>query len=206
MPMFNPSSLRCEPSESRPSVPPAARRLSGSARLLAAVAVVALACSCSKPAPEPAPTPEPTPEATPVPTPKPTPTPTPVPTATPVPTPTPVAHRYAPEGVFYVTEDVNVKLKGGMMGVAAGTEVKMIKDNGDVAQVSDGTTQFDIKKSQMTNDLDVAAAIAKRTQAADQASDAFRAEQEAIAAKQERDRLEYIRTHASTLPTPAPRR
>ena len=174
------------------------------ARVIAALAVMVIACACSKPPPPPEPTPQPTPVVTPVPTPKPTPTPTPPPTPTPLPTPTPVVHRYAPEGVFYVTEDFTAHIPGGLVGVPAGTQVKQLKDNGDTAQVTDGNTPFDIKKSMLTNDLDVAAAITKRSAALEAATNAARAEQEAVAAKQQQEQLQYLQTHPLAVPTPVP--
>ncbi len=163
-------------------------------RVSVAAVALTLATACSKP-PEPPPPPPPTPVPTPRPTPTPKPTPTPPPTPTPVPTPTPYVHRYAPEGVFYVTEDLSVRLKAGIAGIIAGTPVKMLKDNGDTLHVNDGINEFDIKKSQVTNDLDIAAAVIKRATAANAADDATRAAQEAIYLKQQRDQIEFLRTH-----------
>ena len=177
------------------------RRFSVSTRLLAGLAVVALACSCSKPPPPP--TPEPTPViTTPPPTPKPTPTPPPTPT--PLPTPTPVVHRYAPEGVYYVTEDFTAHITGGLVGIAAGSRVKLIKDNGDTAQVTDGTTPFEVKKTMLTNDLDIAAAIIKRSQAIEASTNAARAEQDAVAAKQQADQIKYLQEHPLSGPSVSP--
>ena len=178
------------------------RRLPASLRLLAGLAAATLACSCSKPPPEPPPTPAPT--ITPAPTPRPTPTPTPSPTPTPLPTPTPVVHHYAPAGTYYVTEDFTAHITGGLVGITAGTPVKMVKDDGDTAQVSDGTTTFDVKKSQLTNDLDLAAAIIKHSRAIEASTDATRAEQEASAAQQEAARIKYLQDHPLNAPTPTP--
>ena len=180
-------------------------RFSASAYLLTGIAVVTLVCSCSKPPPPPEPTPEPTPViTTPPPTPKPTPTPPPTPT--PLPTPTPVVHRYAPDGIYYVTEDFTAHITGGLVGVTAGTQVKMLKENGDMAQVTDGTTPFEVKKSQLTNDLDIAAALVKRSQAIEASTNAARAEQDASAAKQQADQIKYLQEHPLTTPVPSPRR
>ena len=179
------------------------RRMLNAARFFAAVAVVAVVCACSKPPPPPEPTPEPTPVPTPVPTPKPTPTPA---TPTPVPTPTPVVHHYAPDGVFYVIEDYSAHIKGGLIGVTAGSQVKLLRDNGDSAQVTDGTTPFDIPKAKLTNDLDLAAVLAKREQAVEAATNAARAEQDAVAAKQAQDDLDYLKAHPLGTPTPTPLR
>ena len=170
------------------------------------VAVVALllACSsCSKP-PEPPPTPAPTPVPTPRHTPKPTPTPTPLPTPTPPPTPTPVVHHYAPEGVFYLTEDATVRLKAGLKGVVAGTPVKLVKDAGDTLQVTDGQDQFEVKKTQVTNDLDIAARIARQAASQEAASENFRAQQEAALLRQQHDQTEFLKAHPLSAPSGTP--
>ena len=195
------------PSVFNPTAPARSHRLAFlpvTARVCAALAVVMIACSCSKPPPPP----EPTPSVTPAPTPRPTPTPKPSPTPTPLPTPTPVVHRYAPAGVFYVTEDFTAHIPGGLVGVIAGTQVKQLKDDGDTAQVTDGSTTFDIKKTMLTNDLDIAAAISKHSAAVEAATNAARADQDALATKQQQDQLEYLKTHplAAPTPTPTPRR
>ena len=177
------------------------RRFPTSARLVAGLAAVTLVCSCSKPPPPPPP--EPTPViTTPPPTPKPTPTPPPTPT--PLPTPTPVVHHYAPDGVYYVTEDFTAHITGGLVGIAAGTPVKLVKDNGDTAQVTDGTTPFEVKKTLLTNDLDIAAAIIKRSRAIEASANAARAEQDAEAAKQQADQIKYLQAHPMSTPLPSP--
>lgn len=168
-------------------------------RVLAAGVALTLVCACSKP-PEPPP-PTPTPEPTPPPTPKPT--PTPVPTPTPPPTPTPVVHRYAPAGVYYVTEDITVRLKAGLAGIPIGTPIKVLKDNGETLHATDGTNEFDIKKSQVTNDLDDAAAITKRAAAAQAADDDARAAQQAVLVKQQREQIEFLRMHPLGGPAPS---
>ena len=138
------------------------------------------------------------------PPPTPTPTPTPPPTPTPLPTPTPFVHRYAPAGVFFVTEDFTAHITGGLVGIAAGTQVKQLKDNGDTAQVTDGTTPFEIKKTMLTNDLDVAAAIIKRSLAVEASTNAARAEQDAVAAKQQAEQIKYLQEHPLSTPLGSP--
>ena len=167
-----------------------------------AAAVVVLACaSCSKPA-EPPPTPTPEPTATPVPTP--VPTPTPKPTPTPVPTPPPVAHRYAPAGVYYLTSDATVRLKAGLKGVVAGTAVKMVAEGTDVMQVTDGEDQFMVKKSQLTNDLDIAATVQKRAAADASEGASFQQAQEAALLKQQQEQTEFLSTHPLGGPSVSP--
>ncbi len=175
---------------------------------LGAMAFLVFLPACSKPDPAPvevpATTPEPTPTPTPKPTPTPTPTPSPTPTLTPTPTPTPVVRRTAPDGVFYVTEDVTVRFPGGMMGLPPGTEVKMIKSVAGMAHVTDGTREFDINTKQLTNDLATAAAIQKSSRDAQAASDAFRQSQEAIEVQKQREYTEFLRAHplGGAAPTP----
>lgn len=176
-----------------------------------AAALLVLACSsCSKP-PEPPPsTPAPTPESTPRPTPKPKPTPTPVPTPpppptpTPKPTPTPIVHRYAPDGMFYLTDDVTVPLKSGLRGVVAGTPVRLLKDTGDTMQVTDGQQQFEIRKAQVTNDLDIAAIVQRRAAATELQSETYRAQQEAELIKQQQADLKFLQDHPLSVPTATP--
>ena len=168
------------------------------------MAALVLACaSCSKPE-EPPPTPPPTPMPTPRPTPKPTPTPTPLPTPTPPPTPTPVVHHYAPAGVYYLLADATVRLKAGLKGVVAGTPVRMVAEGAELMQVTDGEDQFEVKKSQVTNDLDIAAAVQKRANADANASEAFRSQQEAIVVKQQQEQTEFLRMHPLSVPTATP--
>lgn len=172
--------------------------------LLAGLAAMTLLCSCSKPPETPSAAPTPVPEPTPVP---PTPTPPPAPVSTP--TPTPVVRHFAPDGVFFVTEEVTVRLKAGLLGIAPGTQVKLVKQKGDVATVNDGTEEFDLKIAQLTNDLDIAARIQKGAQSADQASEVYRAQQQAVLEQQQKAQVEFLRMHplggSGGTPTPRPR-
>ena len=106
--------------------------------------------------------------------------------------------------MYYVTEDITVRLPGALIGVPAGTQVKELKDNGDTRQVTDGHDQYAVKKTQLTNDLDIATLILKRAAAAQAASDQYQAEQNALLLKQQQAELEYQKTHplASATPTP----
>ena len=153
MPKFLPSDPDLRPFD-RPACGPQKRLRQAIFRVTAGVFALALACSCEKaPPPPPPPPPTPTPTPTPKPTPKPTPTPVPTPTPTPTPTPKPTPVKYAPEGVYFMTEDLSVRLPAGILGIVAGTQVRMLKDNGDMLHVTDGHDEFDVKKSQVTNEL-----------------------------------------------------
>jgi len=75
--------------------------------------------------------------------------------ATPIPV-TPAPKRLAPEGVFYVIRHFSTTTDDGLIGVNPGTKVKQVKDNGDTLLVTNGQTQFEASKDDLTNDLDIA--------------------------------------------------
>jgi hypothetical protein len=104
-----------------------------------------------------------------------------------------------------VTQDVTVRLASGLMGVAPGTQVKMLHDNGTLSHVTDGSHEFDISRNQLTNDLTTAAAIQKSNDATQAAGDAFRSQQEAVEQQKQRDYIEFLRTHPLGAPTPTPK-
>lgn len=106
--------------------------------------------------------------------------------------------------MFYLTDDVTVPLKSGLRGVPAGSPVRTIKDTGDTMQVTDGQQQFEVKKAQLTNDLDVALVIQRRSAANQAAGDAFRDEQERILIKQQQDQIIFLRDHPLSAATPTP--
>jgi hypothetical protein len=85
------------------------------------------------------------------------------PTATPVaPTPTPVVQRLAPAGIYFATEYMSVNTPGGITGVPPGTRLELVQDMGEIVRVTTGQVQFDAKKYQLTNDLDIAAQVSSR--------------------------------------------
>jgi hypothetical protein len=100
---------------------------------LVGILILAFVCSCNKP-PEPSPPPP----------------------------PTPVAKHLAPEGVYYLLQRVGVTTKAGVSSVSAGTIVTLVKDLGDKLRVTDGETEFEVERSKLTNDMDVAELVAKR--------------------------------------------
>ena len=121
------------------------------------------------------------------------------------PKPTPeAARRIAPAGVLYLTEDVVVPIQNGLKGIAAGTEVKLVRESGDVLQVTDGGQPFALKKRQATDDLDVVDAIRKRVAADEAANEISRQQQEELLVKQQREQIEFLRTHPLASPTPTP--
>ena len=78
------------------------------------------------------------------------------------PTPTPAAHRLAPPGIYFATEYMSVRSSGGITGIPPGTRLELVQDMGEVARVTTGQVQFDAKKYQLTNDLDIAAEVSSR--------------------------------------------
>lgn len=70
--------------------------------------------------------------------------------------------RLAPLGTFYMMERVSVETKNGIIAVVPGDEVKVLKRTGDRLKVTIGTADFEVKETQVTNDLDVAKAAEKK--------------------------------------------
>ena len=112
--------------------------------------------------------------------------------------------RLAPEGVFFVTEDITVRIVGGLIGVPLGTQVTMVKDLGSKMLVTDGRDQFEVDRSKVTNDLNVSAALIKRYQSSEAAEEKYRAQQEAILLRQQQAELDYLKKNPLATPTPSP--
>src|SRR5436190_5122656 len=74
--------------------------------------------------------------------------------------PTP-RQRLAPEGTYFFLKRASLKTESSIIGFAPGTKVTMIEQRGPTSIVSDGEHQFEIASSQLTNDLDIAARVAK---------------------------------------------
>jgi hypothetical protein len=66
----------------------------------------------------------------------------------------------APAGIYFAIEYMSVHSPGGITGIAPGTRVELVQDMGEVVRVTTGQLQFDAKKYQLTNDLDIAAEVA----------------------------------------------
>ncbi len=116
----------------------------------------------------------------------------------------PLTEHRAPAGVLYLLEDTLVPLPHGLQGVVAGTEVRLVKVDGDMVQVAIDDIQFTIKKTRVTDDLDMAAAAKKRAAAVESTDEAIRQEQEAVLVKQQQEQIEFLRTHPLATPTPTP--
>jgi hypothetical protein len=75
----------------------------------------------------------------------------------------PVAHekRLAPEGTFFLLERAALPIDSGVVGFAPGTKVTLVEQAESVSTVTNGEYQFKVPSSQLTNDLDVAANVAR---------------------------------------------
>ncbi len=96
-------------------------------------------------------------------TPEPGASPAPAPESqTPAPAPLPPESRFAPLGVYYMVERVSVVTDRGVKAVNAGEEVKlMLRKGGGVLRVTIDGRDFDVKESQVTNDLEVVRKLPK---------------------------------------------
>jgi len=109
-------------------------------------------------------TPKPTVAAHPPPTPKrlaqqPAAQPTPARPVTP-------QRRVAPEGTYFLLERASLRIDSGVIGFAPGTKVTLLNQGDSTSTVTDGRYQFTVPSSQLTNDLDIAASVAKSDYAA----------------------------------------
>jgi hypothetical protein len=69
--------------------------------------------------------------------------------------------RLAPEGTYFFVERASLKTDSSIIGFAPGTKVTMIEQRGSTSIVSHGEHQFETASSSLTNDLDIAARVAK---------------------------------------------
>jgi hypothetical protein len=80
--------------------------------------------------------------------------------------PTPAApvtagRRLAPEGTYFLVERASLPIESGVIGFAPGTKVTLIDQSDSGSTVTDGQYQFTVQSSYLTNDLDIAASVAK---------------------------------------------
>ena len=72
--------------------------------------------------------------------------------------------RLAPEGTFFLLKRASLSIDSGVIGFAPGTKVTLVEQADSVSTVTDGEYQFKVPSSQLTNDLDIAASVAKADQ------------------------------------------
>jgi hypothetical protein len=83
-------------------------------------------------------------------------------------------------------ERVSIRTDSGVTGIAPGTRVHLIQDNGDKFRVSDGNTTFDVSPDKLTDDVDLGNLVA-RNDAASQRMLAAYIQQQNAADRQARD-------------------
>lgn len=69
--------------------------------------------------------------------------------------------RLAPEGTFFLLQRASLPIDSGVIGFAPGTKVTLVEETESVSTVTDGEYEFKVPPSQLTNDLDLAASVAK---------------------------------------------
>ena len=74
--------------------------------------------------------------------------------------------RLAPEGTYFLLERASLRIDSGVIGFAPGTKVTLLDQGNSASTVTDGQYQFAVPPSQLTNDLDIAAGVAKSDYAA----------------------------------------
>jgi hypothetical protein len=62
---------------------------------------------------------------------------------------------------FFLLQRASLPIDSGVIGFAPGTKVTLVEEADSVSTVTDGEYQFKVPASQLTNDLDVAASVAK---------------------------------------------
>jgi hypothetical protein len=91
-------------------------------------------------------------------------------TAAPAQTPGEVERRrLAPEGVAYLVERVVITTNAGVVGFPPGTRVKILADRGEKLLVRTEDMEFEAPGDKLTNDLDLAALVARQDADAQQA-------------------------------------
>jgi hypothetical protein len=117
----------------------------------------------------------------------------------------------APEGTFFLLQRASLPIDSGVIGFAPGTKVTMVEQGGSASTVTDGQYQFTVQSSQLTNDLDLAASVAKAdytTQAqiteltAKWAQEYSQQQRDAFIASEKEKAQKKTRPRASPRPTP----
>ena len=70
-------------------------------------------------------------------------------------------HRNAPSGVYFLKVAVEVPSKDGPVALNRGTRVRLVREQDGKLRVRRNSTDFLIEKSQVTDDLNVLAALAR---------------------------------------------
>ena len=74
----------------------------------------------------------------------------------------PTTHRAAPDGIFFLLKRTSVSTDSGIVGLPPGTRVERISESDGKLKVKFGEQEFEIEKSLLTNDLDIAGGMASQ--------------------------------------------
>ena len=118
-----------------------------------------------------------------------------------------ISPRRAPDGVYFTMRYFSVPNAHGITGIAPGTKVIRVRDDGSMLRVRTGDVEFEATAQDLTNDLDVADAVSGGDAQAQQAlafyldqqraiHQAAQNEQKALSARQQRD-LDARRAHTA---------
>jgi hypothetical protein len=97
---------------------------------------------------------------------------------------TSVRHRIsphlAPDGVYFTMRYFSVPTAHGITGIAPGTKVVRVRDDGNALRVRTGDVEFEATAQDLTNDLDVAATVSRGDAQDQQALASYIHQQQAI--------------------------
>jgi hypothetical protein len=116
--------------------------------------------------------------------------------------------RLAPEGTYFLLERASLRIESGVIGFAPGTKVTLVDQGDSASTVTDGQYQFTVPSSQLTNDLDLAASIAKSDYTAQAQLSELTAKWAQEYAQQQREAFiasEKEKAQKKTRPRPTPR-
>ena len=71
------------------------------------------------------------------------------------------ARHLAPEGTYFLLQRVALTTNSGVIGFQPGTKVNLAARADSISTVTVGKDKFDVASSELTNDLDIAASVAK---------------------------------------------
>jgi hypothetical protein len=75
----------------------------------------------------------------------------------------PAEKRIAPPGVYYMLDRVTVEHSNGIAAAVPGNQVKLMQRKGNgVVKVTTGQFDFEVKESQLTNDIDLAQEVERK--------------------------------------------
>jgi hypothetical protein len=91
-----------------------------------------------------------------------------------------ISPRLAPEGVYFTMRYFSLPNAHGITGIAPGTKVVRVRDDGSVLRVRTGDVEFEAAAQDLTNDLDVAVAVSRDDAQRQQALASYIHQQQAI--------------------------